>query len=127
MQPNEDRVDRIIGLLLRTGVIAAASVVFAGGAWYLARFGAVIPDYHAFRGEPQELRSVAGVCKGVLRLEPRSVIQFGLLLLIATPIARVAFSVVAFALQRDRLYFALTLAVLTILVWSVSGMGYAPR
>ena len=105
----------------------AASVVFAGGVWYLAQFGMRSPDYHTFRGEPQDLRSVAGVWKGVLRRQPRSVIQFGLLLLIATPIARVAFSVIAFAVQRDRLYLALTLVVLAVLIWSVSGMGYAPR
>ena len=127
MQPNDEEVDRIISILLRTGVILAASVVFAGGVWHLAQFGMLVPDYKAFRGEPQDLRSVAGVCQGVLRLQPRSVIQFGLLLLIATPIARVAFSVIAFAVQRDRLYAGLTMGVLTVLVWSLSGMGYAPR
>jgi uncharacterized membrane protein len=127
MQRNEEQVDRIIGVLLRTGVITAASVVFAGGVLYLARFGMLTPDYKTFHGEPQELRSVAGVWKGVLCRQPRSVIQFGLLLLIATPIARVAFSVIAFAVERDRLYLALTMVVLTVLVWSLSGMGYAPR
>jgi uncharacterized membrane protein len=50
-----------------------------------------------------------------------------LLLLIATPIARVAFSVAAFAIQRDRLYLGITLVVLTVLIWSLSGLGYAPR
>ena len=127
MQRNEEQTDRIIGVLLRTGVVTAASVVFAGGVWYLARFGRLVPNYHAFRGEPQDLRSVAGVWKGVLGLQPRSVIQFGLLLLIATPIARVAFSVIAFAVARDKLYLALTMVVLTVLIWSLSGMGYAPR
>jgi uncharacterized membrane protein len=127
MQRNEEQTDRIIGVLLRTGVITAASVVFAGGAWYLARFGMLIPDYHVFHGEPQELRSVAGVWRGVIGLQPQSLIQFGLLLLIVTPIARVAFSVIAFAVQRDRLYFALTIVVLTVLIWSLSGIGYAPR
>jgi len=127
MQSNEEEVDRIIAILLRTGVIVAASVVFAGGVWHLARFGMLIPNYRSFHGEPQDLRNVAGVCKGVLRLQPLSVIQFGLLLLIATPIARVAFSVIAFAVQRDRLYLALTMVVLAVLISSLSGMGYTPR
>ncbi len=60
-------------------------------------------------------------------MEPRSVIQLGLLLLIATPIARVAFSVVAFAVQRDRVYVGLSAVVLAVLLWSLSGIGYTPR
>lgn len=127
MQPSEEQADQTIAVLLRVGVIAASSVVAAGGVWYLARFGMLVPNYRTFHGEPQDLRSVAGVWKGVLLLNPRSLIQFGLLLLIATPITRVAFSVVAFALQRDRLYVAFTILVLAVLVWSLSGMGYAPR
>ena len=127
MKPNDQRVDRIIAIMLRTGVLTAASVVALAGAWYLSRFGTVRPNYRSFHGEPQDLRSVGGICQGVLALDPRSLIQFGLLLLIATPIARVAFSVVAFAVERDRLYLAITALVLLVLLWSLSGMGYAPR
>jgi uncharacterized membrane protein len=127
MQRSDDRTDRIIGVLLRSGVLAAAAVVLAGGVWYMARFATLPPHYRTFQGEPRNLRSVAGVWHGVLHRQPLSVIQFGLLLLIATPIARVAFSVIAFAIERDKLYFALTLVVLTVLLWSLSGMGYAPR
>ena len=53
----------------------------------------------------------------------RGVIQLGLLLLIATPIARVAFSVVGFALERDRMYVVFTLIVLAILLYSLLGSG----
>jgi uncharacterized membrane protein len=127
MQHSEEQVERTIGVMLRVGVITSASVVLAGGLWHLARHGLAIPNYHTFRGEPQGLRSVAGVWQGVMRLEPRSVIQLGLLLLIATPIARVAFSVVAFAVQRDRVYVALSAVVLCVLLWSLSGIGYTPR
>ena len=48
-------------------------------------------------------------------------IQLGLLVLIATPIARVAFSLVAFALQRDRIYVIVTLIVLAVLLYSLTG------
>jgi len=51
--------------------------------------------------------------------EPLAIAQLGLLVLLATPIARVAVSVVAFALERDRIYTAITLAVLAILLASV--------
>ncbi len=50
-------------------------------------------------------------------------IQLGLLLLIATPIARVAFSVVGFAIERDRMYVVFTLIVLAILLYSLLGSG----
>jgi uncharacterized membrane protein len=59
--------------------------------------------------------------KDVLSFRGRGIIQFGLLLLIATPIARVAFSVVAFAIQRDRLYVVATLIVLAVLMYSLTG------
>jgi uncharacterized membrane protein len=127
MLRNEEQMDRAIGVVLRMGVMAAAAVVLGGGVWYLARFGMLVPNYRAFHGEPQGLRSVAGVWKGVVGLHPRSVIQLGLLLLIATPIARVALSVFAFAAQRDRTYVAITLVVLAILIGSLTGVVAPPR
>ncbi len=51
----------------------------------------------------------------------RAIIDIGLLLLIATPVMRVVFSMVAFALEKDRLYVALTLIVLVILLLSLLG------
>ena len=35
----DERVERMIGALLRWGVILAAAVVLAGGAMYLVRYG----------------------------------------------------------------------------------------
>jgi uncharacterized membrane protein len=93
-----------------------------GDVWYLARFGMMVPNYRVFHGAPEGLRSVAGIRKGVAALDPRSVIQLGLLLVIATPIARVALSVFAFAAQRDRTYAAITLIVLAVLVGSLTGV-----
>ena len=52
---------------------------------------------------------------------PRGLIQFGLLLLIATPVARVAFSVFGFTQERDWVYVVITLIVLALLVYSLSG------
>lgn len=55
-----------------------------------------------FRGELAYLRGVSGIVKVAGALEGRGLIHLGLLMLLATPITRVAFSVLAFALQRDR-------------------------
>jgi uncharacterized membrane protein len=53
--------------------------------------------------------------------QSRSIMQLGLLLLIATPIARVIFSVFAFAIEGDRMYVIFTLIVLTVLLYSLFG------
>lgn len=117
-------VEELIGNLLQTGVILASAVVLLGGSIYLVRHGLAAPQYHVFMGEPSDLRTMAGIVRDALTLRGRGIIQLGLLLLIATPIARVAFSVAAFAVQRDRLYVAITLIVLAILLYSVtSGRG----
>jgi uncharacterized membrane protein len=117
----DQQVEQIVGNLLRTGVAAAAAVVLAGGIFYLIRLGGTLPDYAVFRGEPADLRSVSGIVKDALSLHTRGVIQFGLLLLIATPVARVVFSVLAFALQRDRTYVMVTLIVFAVLMYSLIG------
>ncbi|MGD0124706.1 MAG: DUF1634 domain-containing protein [Terriglobia bacterium] len=114
-------VEEWIGNLLRAGVTLSAAVVLFGACVYLVRHGHEMPHYRAFVGTPEDLRSVPGVWKNVLAFKGRGLIQLGLLLLIATPVARVAFSVVAFAIQRDRLYVVVTLIVLAILSYSLAG------
>jgi uncharacterized membrane protein len=118
---SDDRVETMMGNLLRTGVALAAAVILAGGIVYLLRNGTTQPSYHFFRGEPADLRSVRGIIKEALSLRGRGIIQLGLLLLIATPVARVAFSVYAFARQRDRAYVVVTLIVLAVLFYGLAG------
>ncbi len=119
----DEQMDRIISILLRNGVIVAALVVLVGGVFYLIRYGGTLPDYGAFRGEPANLRNVSGIVREALSFHTRGIIQLGLLLLVATPVARVAFSVLAFALQKDRTYVIVTLIVLAILLYSLIGRG----
>lgn len=121
MDRAEQRMDEIMGRLLRTGVILAAAFVLAGGGIYLARHPTPVTNYGVFQGEPEELRTVSGIFHEALALKGRGLIQFGLLILIATPIARVAFSVVAFMYQRDWTYVVVTLIVLGLLVYSLLG------
>ncbi|HXX24863.1 MAG TPA: DUF1634 domain-containing protein [Terriglobia bacterium] len=120
-QWTDQYVEEWIGNLLRAGVTLAAVVVLFGGSVYLARHGYAAPQYHVFVGEPTDLRTISGIMKDVLAFRGRGLIQLGLLLLIATPVARVAFSVAAFALQRDRLYVVVTLIVFAILIYSLAG------
>ncbi len=117
---SDRQVEEIIGNLLRIGVLISAVLVLAGGIFFLAVNGGAHPSYHAFRGEPADLRSVPSIFKDAAALNSRGVIQLGILLLILTPIARVAFSVVAFLLERDYLYVAVTLIVLGLLLYSLT-------
>jgi uncharacterized membrane protein len=118
---NDLRIEVIIGVLLRTGVILAAAVVLCGGAIYLVRHGYDAVNFGTFHSEPEALRSVTGIIHGALHLSGRAIIQLGLLILIATPVARVAFSAVAFAIERDYLYVWITLFVLAVLLYSLFG------
>ncbi len=120
---SELELEQLLGNLLRGGVLLAAVVVFASGVVFFARHGGAAPEYRMFRGEPAALRSVAGIVHDALAGHARALIQLGLLLLMATPVARVAFSVFAFAVQRDRTYVVVTLIVLVVLTYSISG-GY---
>ncbi len=78
-----------------------------------------------FRGEPSDLKSLPGNRPRCAPLRGRGIIQLGLLLLIATPVARVAFSIWGFAAEHDRLYMIFTGVVLMVLLYSLLGSGSA--
>jgi len=123
-QPWRDRrMEIILGNLLRTGVLLSAAVVLSGACVYLYRHAHEKADYRVFLGEPSEFRTIPGVIQSVMNGRGRGLIQLGLLFLIATPIARVTFSIAGFALERDRMYVAFTLIVLAILLYSLLGSG----
>lgn len=120
---NDQRTENFIGNLLRVGVILAASVVSFGAILFLHKYWLVPSDYRTFRGEPDNFRTINGVFHEAMALHGRGVIQFGLMLLMATPIARVIFSVWAFAAEKDRMYVGFTLIVLAVLLYSFLGTG----
>lgn len=107
--------------MLRFGVLTAAVVAAAGGALFLTQHGGESVQYAVFRGEPTELSSLVGILRGAWHLEARALTQLGLVLLIATPVARVALSLVGFLMERDRKYQIITLVVLLILLGSLVG------
>jgi uncharacterized membrane protein len=122
---DDRRIELMLGNLLRIGVLLAAFVVLAGAAIYLARHAFEPTNFSVFRGEAAALRSAPAIILGAIHLHGKSVIQFGLLLLIATPVARVLFSAIGFAIERDYLYVTLTLIVLAVLLYSLIGSGAA--
>jgi uncharacterized membrane protein len=115
----DEKMERVVANLLRGGVVLSAAVISIGAVGYLARHGRELPAYHAFQPAPPEYRSVLEIVRGAMHGDFRAVIQFGLLLLIATPVARVAFSIAAFTAEKDRTYVWITTVVLAILLYSL--------
>lgn len=119
----DEQVEEWIGGLLRSGVLLAAAVALVGGIVYVAHNGGATADYRQFHGAPGGLDTLHGVVAGALALHARAVVQLGLLLLIATPIARVALSLFAFLRQHDRTYVLITAVVLCLLLYGLLGPG----
>ena len=120
----DQKIEVVVANLLRVGVTLAAAVVLAGGIIFLVRHGFDAPHYRAFVGEPSDLREWKGIIRAALALRGRAIIQLGLLLLIATPVARVAFSACAFAFERDWLYVGVASFVFAVLMYSLLGTAF---
>jgi len=117
----DERIENVVANLLRAGVLLSALIVLVGACIYVIRHGHSPVDYRAFRGEPADLRGVRGIIRDTMRLSGRGIIQLGLLVLIATPVARVAYSVFGFAKEGDRMYVVFTVIVFSILLYSLLG------
>lgn len=115
----DERFEVVLGTVLRTGVLVAAAVVLCGGVVFLFRNGGSPPEYHVFHGEPSDLRSLAGILADARSLDGRGLIQLGVLLLIATPVARVVFALGGFFRQRSWSYVAIAATVLTLLAYAL--------
>jgi uncharacterized membrane protein len=115
----DERLDKVVSVVLRSGVITAAALVLMGGIGFLAAHGSTPPDYRKFHPPPAGLISLHGVLHGAATADPLYIIQLGILILIATPILRVLTCAAGFTLERDWLYALVSLIVLTLLLVSV--------
>jgi uncharacterized membrane protein YfcA/uncharacterized membrane protein len=108
----------VIGWILQAGVLVSAAVIL---------FGLFLELLQPNKFAPQKLQSFpqtfSQVWAGLLVLRPQAFITLGLLLLIATPVIRVAASIVAFAIERDRRFVVITSIVLAILLFSIFYVG----
>jgi uncharacterized membrane protein len=122
-RPTDLELEASIARMLMIGIILAAVVVAAGGFLLLHNPGASLPDYTHFHAASPSLRTIKGAWHGAIHRDAQSIIQLGLMLLIATPVARVAFCVFGFSMQRDKLYTAISATVLAILIYSLTSGG----
>jgi uncharacterized membrane protein len=116
---DDRRMETIMGRLLQAGVLLASAVVLLGGALYLKAHAGTPANYHTFTSEAANLRYPTRLLSLLKKGDPEAIIQLGILLLIATPVARVVFAVIGFAIERDRLYVAISLTVLAVLTFSL--------
>jgi uncharacterized membrane protein len=116
---NDRRLEDIIGQLLRAGVLLSAVTVLSGGILYLAGNHAAQIHDHVFVPGGPGTRTLAGIVRSAAHGESAGIIQLGLLLLVLTPVARVAVAMVGFLLERDRFYAVVSLIVLAILAFSL--------
>ena len=120
---NDRRMELVISALLRAGVSISLGVILLGTLISFFHH----PEYLTSTTELQRLtrpgaavpQTVGGVVAGVGALHGPSIVALGLLLLMATPVLRVAVSIVGFALERDRLYVLITSTVLGLLILSL--------
>ena len=115
-------VELLISNLLRIGVVLSISIIIVGsivGYVHHPEFGSskdVLP--HLVETNAQFPHTVSGVINGLRHFQGQSIILLGLVLLIATPIMRVAISILAFVYQRDRVFVMITTTVLILLILS---------
>ncbi len=120
--PSEDdslirKTELIISAVLRGGVLLSVAVILGGLIYlYALKFTGNLHN----STYPDTLRDLfSGLTKG----DPLSIIVLGLMILLATPVARVAVSIAAFAIEEDRTYVVITSLVLVILIFSIFGVG----
>ena len=121
----EKDVELYIGKLLRYGVILSCIITLVGGIIYLNQQHGTIPDYKAtpseleFNGVAEYLRGLPSIWEGILQFDGAAIIQLGVIVLITTPVIRVAFSAIAFLIEKDYMYVTITLIVLCIILANV--------
>jgi uncharacterized membrane protein len=106
------KAELFISNMLRDGVLLSAAIIVMGVIMFFARYSMNVADAHPFP------HSLGAVISGIARADARSVIVLGLLVLLMTPVLRVAVSIVAFAIERDWCYVVITAIVLCVLLLS---------
>ena len=107
------QAELVVSLVLRAGVVASAAIILLGVIMFYVRYTQA-PD-----GFPSRLNfphSLPAVVAGLARGDPLAIIALGLLVLLATPVVRVLVSIIAFAVDHDRLYVGVTSLVLAVLL-----------
>jgi uncharacterized membrane protein len=124
-EPQDARVRRaelIISGVLRAGVLTSLLLILTGTLVTFLHH----PEYASSPAEWVRLtrpgaataHTLREVATGILAFRGQAIVAAGLLVLILTPVLRVAVSILAFVAQRDRTYVVITSVVLLLLLLS---------
>lgn len=105
-------VELFVSRSLRFGVMLSAGVILIGLLLFLSSGEGGYPEHSYPTG-------FTAMMNGALQLKPFAVILIGLLLLILTPVLRVAVSVLIFIKEKDWLYVGISAVVFLILLFSL--------
>jgi len=114
----------VIGKVLRYGVLLSGMLIILGTTGLALTNGAsdtsgmLIYNPNFIPHDSIDV-SPSGLVHGIVAFAPFSWIELGVVVLIATPVARVLISVFLFAAERDRLYVLITAVVLALLLFSI--------
>ena len=105
-----------ISRLLLIGIIISFLFIIIGGCFYLFQHGSDVANFKFFHGESILLTSFSDILKDVFAFSPRSIIQFGLLILFFVQIFRVALTAWYFSKENDKLFAWISLFILGALM-----------
>ena len=119
-----EMMNEVVGNVLRYGVITSSVVILIGTALLVANSG-FSGMSNALTYNPNQIPhgtfgvSLSGLVSGLIRFQPYSLIELGVIILLATPVSRVLISVFLFAAEGDRRYVYITAVVLALLLFSI--------
>jgi uncharacterized membrane protein len=121
IEASESAIQQTMTAILRWITVAAGLVILTGGVLLLLRHGGTPTAFRTFIGEPASLRSVPQIVTAAFHGHALAVVQFGILLLITTPVLRVLFVGIGYLIERDWLYVTVAGIVLAVLGSSLLG------
>lgn len=107
----------MLGNMLKIGVIISSSITIFGGILFLLNHGTEIPNYHIFNESSFNFSSLKNLYVDVIALNSEVIMELGILLLIATPIIRILFSVFAYAFEKDYMYVCFAIFVFLVTIY----------
>jgi uncharacterized membrane protein len=117
-EPIESTMDLVLSLVLRLGLSAAILVIVIGGVLYFIGNGTLAVDDRVFKGVPSP-KDLVSLLASSWKGDGESWIHLGIILLVATPVARVASCAGIFLIEKDYFYVAASLFVLLVLLYSL--------